>query len=190
MTDAEKNRKAIIDGIVEIFYIKLKIYAENESKAIQWFIETSFSEEFNQFPIINPIKVSKKAQKEYERLTEHLEYEVKELKDIHYDDKDKKFINGGLEGFAKNLDGKGKIFDWEHATSRSYLKDKVLSIKINDLSESDAKKQIKDIINEYQIVWITSEENDKLNKMYKSDRSIGWENVYKECGIDYQIEKE
>lgn len=103
----------------------------------------------------------------------------KDIRHMDWDDQVKAVKHGGLGDVGR------KIFHWEHAFTRHDFIKKILS------EESHLSiKDILDVINEHQIIWILKEENKLINSHRDSDgnradrcRPNGWRQTYSEVGI-------
>ncbi len=70
-----------------------------------------------------------------------------------------------------------KIITQEHVNPLTKMARDILTTKMSS-------KEIKSLLKEKVVVWITKEENERLNKKYKNNRPNGWRKCYKELGIN------
>ena len=110
-------------------------------------------------------KVDEKIQEK--KITGKHKNKINSILDLKYDDRD--FCGTDNDKPALVL---------EHATPVKEIKDCILTL--------DSIKDIENALKEQScLCWITREEDDRLNKKYKSKRPNGWKRCYDECGIKY-----
>lgn len=162
--------------LAKIYYELMVIYHQNKDldeyakKHIEFMIKQSFKSVH-----INPLKVSVEANEiANKRLSE-----PNTLKFADWSDQKKSIKNGGLGELNRNTDS--TIFHWEHAYTCKDFVDDLLKI---DIDEENAQYEIKRLLDNQQIIWITKEQNKRLDKKgYKTNRKEGWQKAYQDCGI-------
>jgi hypothetical protein len=146
------------EDFIKIIKAVLQIYKNDQDKK---YIKNILALTVRMLENISPIKVSKKAQKLAN------ERGLGPLQQFNWQKQNK--VNG-------MKDFKRKIFHWEHYYPVEQIIQELLSInKINNDS-------IYSVIKKVEIVWILKEENQKLDKMFRSKRpnpSL----AYKKAGI-------
>lgn len=175
-----------VEGIVEAIRGLLIAYSNATSvKAKNYFkrnLSNLWNELGNQGMQINSTRYSVDADIEFKQVKKQYPMILKNVNNLEdlYWNQIHSVAKKGSNRYNALKEYKKRIF-WEHGYTRGDFVREAISIHENSNNEeSDLKKLVK----EHQIVWITTKENEKLNLHHKSKRKgSNWQKVYQQLGI-------